>query len=226
MAYKRQLAPDALLAGAELTAALAGIGMNFAIAPWPEPNVEDALMAASEEGMEQDDLRVLGMLVTWLGVHHAAVNADWLVRAVRANPSPRVKAFWAAMAAWLSKDRRLSRLAQLSAGPPLDLLRSGNDYQIQRKGEDTRFQGGPLRVPAGVLRDRASDVLPPAELARISRTYRNRILMGPTYRADMWTALERDPSLTPAELARRAHGSFATAWEVKRNWELLEGSGR
>ena len=45
--------------------------------------------------------------------------------------------------------------------------------------------------------------------------------MGPTYRSDMWAVLEVNPGITAAELARRTYGSFATAWKVKRDWELL-----
>jgi len=39
-------------------------------------------------------------------------------------------------------------------------------FQLKRHGEDPRFAGSALRVPANVLRDRAADVDPPAELAR------------------------------------------------------------
>jgi hypothetical protein len=48
--------------------------------------------------------------------------------------------------------------------------------------------------------------------------------MGPGYRADMWAALEAEPTLKPAELARRTYGPFATAWRVKRvkqDWQVL-----
>jgi len=48
-------------------------------------------------------------------------------------------------------------------------------------------------------------------------------MMGPTYRADMWAALEQDPNLTAAEIARRAYGSFATAWQVRRDFGLVRG---
>ena len=51
--------------------------------------------------------------------------------------------------------------------------------------------------------------------------YRRRIMLGPSYRADMWAELDRNPTLTAAELARRTYGSFATAWHVLRDWELL-----
>jgi hypothetical protein len=92
----------------------------------------------------------------------------------------------------------------------------GTDFQIERRGEDPCFQDSTLRVPAGVLRDRQQDVLSPRELAKRHAAYRQRVIMGPTYRADMWTLLEDEPTSSPAELARRSYGSFATAWQVKR----------
>jgi len=48
--------------------------------------------------------------------------------------------------------------------------------------------------------------------------------MEPSYRADMWSELDRGPDLTAAELAHRAYGSFATAWQVKQDWALLEAA--
>jgi hypothetical protein len=200
---------------------MAGIGMNFAATPEAEANIEDTLVAASVEAMEHDDLRVLAVLTTWLGVHHPWVNVDRLFRAVGALEAARVRAFWASIGRWLSKDRRFARLAGLYRGQRIDLLPVGTAFHIRRAGEDERFAGAPLRVPANVLRDRAADVLTPAELAPRHRTYRQRVLMGPTYRADMWAALEQNPSLPAAELARRAYGSFATAWQVKHDRALL-----
>ncbi len=221
MAYRRVLVPDHPLQGDELTAALVGIGMNFAMSPADEPNIEDTILAASAEGMEQDDLRVLSVLVTWLGVHHPWINADRLVRAARTQSVERVRCFWSAIGGWLHRDRRLARLAELYDGPRLSLLRTGNDFQVKRRGEDERFSNGPLHVPAGVLRDRATDVLTPAELAKRHRAYYYRVLMGPSYRADMWAALEREPTLSAAGLARLTYGSFASAWQVRHDWELL-----
>ena len=221
MAYKRSAAPSRLLHGDDLTAALAGIGMNFDAAPRPDANIEDTLLAASVEALERDDLRLLAVLTTWLRVHHARVNTDHLLRLIREHRGPRVRAFWAAVGRWLGKDRRFARLTALYAGPRLDLLPTGSDFHVRRAGEDPRFAGGPLRVPANVLRDRDADVLTPAELANRHRAYRWRVLMGPSYRADMWAALQEDSSLTATELARRAYGSFATAWQVKRDHDLL-----
>jgi hypothetical protein len=221
MAYRRPVAATCLLRGEELTAAMAGIGMRFAATPMADADLEETLVAASIEALEHDDHRVLAVLMTWLHTHHPRVNADRLVRAVGALGSDRVRAFWASVGRWLSKDRRFARLCELYHGQRIDLLPVGTAFHVQRAGEDARFAGAPLRVPANVLRDRAADVLAPADLARRHRTYRQRVLMGPTYRADMWAALEQNPSLTAAELARRTHGSFATAWQVKHDHALL-----
>lgn len=221
MPYSRTFEASALPEGARLTSDMAGIGMLFATEASAEPNIEDTIVAASVEGLERDDPRVLAVLTTWVGVHHPRVNADRLLRALTSHASPRVRAYWAAIGCWLRKDRRLARLTALYDGPRIDLLRSGSQFQLRRRGEDPRFAGTGLRVPAGVLRDRPSDVLSPEDLAARHGTYRLRVLIGPSYRADMWAALEREPETPAAVLARRTYGSFATAWSVKRDWTLL-----
>ncbi len=221
MGYKRIVSISELPRGESLTRAMAAIGMLFAVKPAREVNIEDTLLAASVEGMEYDDLRVLAVLATWIKIHHTWINVDRLTRAVSNAQSKRVRAFWSATAAWLRKDRRFTRMLSAYTGSRIDIMRSGTVFQIKRKGEDPRFKDTCLRVPASVLRDRDSDVMRPAELSRIHKTYRLRVLMGPTYRADMWSALESDPSLSVSELARRTYGSFATAWQIKHDYSIL-----
>ena len=221
MAYRRTTAPRKLYEGYELTTAMAAIGIGFAAESRGESDIEDTVVSASIEGLERDDLRVLAVLATWIDVHHHWLNADRLVRATRTLASERTRAFWTAVAQWKAGDRRLRRLAGLYEGARIELLRTGNEFQVKRRGEDQRFSETCLRAPAGVLRSRASDVLTPAQLAKHHRAYHYRVLIGPSYRADMWAALESDPTMTPTELARRTYGSFATAWQVKQDWQLL-----
>lgn len=207
-----------------LTARMAGIGMNFATEAERDADLESTLVHASELGMSEGELRVLSVLTTWLGVHHPYVNADRLIRLVRAENSERVRAYWSAIAAWLTKDRRLARLRTSFRGPRVDLLPVGTDFQVKRRGEDPRFLDSKLRVPAGTLRDRADDVLRPETLARRHAGYRNRLLIGPTWRADVWTVLERTPEASVAEVARRASCSFATAWQVTQDFKVLRAA--
>ena len=222
MGFSRAHATSAPLQAEALTSAMVGIGMNFAAASVAQPNIEDTLLSASVEATEHDDLRVLAILATWFGVHAPWVNADRLIKLVNEQKSLRVRALWSALARWQKQDRRFARLIRLHRGPAMDLLSVGTDFQIRRHGEDPRFKGTALRVPANVLRDRAAYVLTPAELAERHRAFRRRVMMGPGYRADMWAALEAEPQLSAAELARRTYGSFATAWNVRRAFTMLE----
>jgi hypothetical protein len=218
MAHSRALVPALAPSTDALTADMVGIGMLFGGDGSRDPNIEDTLLFASVEGMERGDLRVLAVLVTWFGVHSSRVNADRLTRLVALQKSMRVRAFWSALAHWLAADRRFARLARSYRGSRIDLLTTGTDFQVRRHGEDPRFAGSRLRAPANVLRDRAADVLMPAELAARHSGYRWRLVIGPTYRADMWAALEREPSLSTSALARAAYGSFATAWQTRRDF--------
>ncbi len=225
MAFSRAISSEPTPPTDALTARMAGIGMNFAAEPDVDADIESTLVYASSLGMEQGDLRVLAVLTTWLGVHHAHVNADRLVRLVGADPSERVHAYWAAVATWLRRDRRLARLAGGVDGERIDLLPTGTSFLLERRGEDERFRGTRLRVPKGTLRDRQEDVLPEEVLVRRHAGYRNRVLMGPSFRADVWTALERAPDLSIADVARMASCSFATAWQVAQDFRLLRAAG-
>jgi hypothetical protein len=64
-------------------------------------------------------------------------------------------------------------------------------------------------------------VLSPAVLRRRHAGYRNRVIMGPSFRADVWTALQHAPELSIAALARKAACSFATAWQAAQDYRLL-----
>lgn len=225
MAFSRATSPEPTPAPDELTARMVGIGMNFAAKAQADADIESTLVHASVVGMDDGDLRVLALLTTWLGVHHTHVNADRLVRLVAAHPSERVRAYWAAVATWLKTDRRLARLAGAYEGAPIELLPTGTEFQVKRRGEDERFTGSKLRVPRGTLRDRQEDVLSPEVLVRRHAGYRNRVLMGPSFRADVWTALERAPDLSIADVARKASCSFATAWQAAQDYRLLRAAG-
>lgn len=223
MAFKRAMIPTSAPDAESLTQDMVGIGMLFKITGSRNPNIENTLIFAARVGVDQEDFRVLSLLCTWLGTHSRGVNADRLVTLATADPSPRTRAFWSAIGHWLSRDRRFARLKALHHGEPIALLAVGQEFQIRRFGEDPRFQGSALKVDARLLRDRPADILAPRELARRHDNYRLRLMMGPSYRADLWAALERNPELGVADLARAAFSSVGSAWETKRDFLALRG---
>lgn len=225
MAFRRLVAPRAFPDAGALTSDMVGVGMLFAAEPNDAPNIEDTLYFASRAGLLGDDFRVLSVLCTWLGVHVRHVNADRLTMLVRADSSVRVRAFWCAVAKWNQADRRFMRLAKVYRGPRHDALSTGQSFQLQRHGEDPRFEGTPFRVDAKLLRERSGDVMTEAELAARHPMYRWRLAIGPSFRADLWAHLERDSSLGPSELARRAYSSIGAAWSAKRDFQVWREAG-
>lgn len=223
MGFKRSVLPEHLPKGEALSGDLAGIGILVAATSSKSPNIENTVFAASIEGMG-GDLRTLSLLVDWLDLHCDRLNADRLIQMIQASDVERVRCFWKSIAQWKRKDVRLKRLLRLYRGPRMDLMESGTDFLIKRKGEDSRFEKTCLRVPSETLRHRPSDILAPRELAKVHDAYRQRIVIGPSYRADMWAVLERSGQVSPSYLARSVFGSFATAWQVLRDWSILRSA--
>ncbi|MGZ3696373.1 MAG: hypothetical protein ACXVBL_18995, partial [Bdellovibrionota bacterium] len=162
-------------------------------------------------------------LVDWLSIHVDRVNVDRLTKLVSELPHKPVRAFWAGIAHWQRTDPRMKKLLKAHRGPRVDLIPDGGDFLIQRNGEDERFAGSPLRIAAKSLRQRDADILGPAELAKRHAAYRYRMMIGPTYRADMWAVIELGER-NPAALARATYGSWPTAFYTLRDWTALHGT--
>lgn len=221
MSFSRIFYPAKYATKEQLTADMVSIGLQFGGKATLPANIEDTIVAASLEGT-RGDYRVLAMLTEWLGYHIFNVNADRLVQLVLNLKDERAKRYWCAIAQWKVADTRFKKLAGLYK-TRFDLF-PATKLQIERKGgEDERFEGTIMRVAKGSLRIRPSDILKPEALKEIHPTYRTRLVIGPTYRADMWAVLETEGSeLAASEVARRAYGSFTTAHRVKRDWSILK----
>lgn len=214
----------ALTRGEELDDAMRSIGMRIGSGRISEvaADLEVTLVSASVEAMPQD-FRLLGVLVAWLEVHHAYVNVPRLKRLVlTAAEAKPARAFWSAVGAWLgSTDSRFRALESLYRGPRVSLDDPEiTALQLERVGADPRFDGSRLVVHAKLLRSRRADVDEPAVLVKRHPLYRMRVRLGPTYRADVWCALEASPDASPAEIARRVGCAYETARAVTADFRL------
>jgi hypothetical protein len=215
------------LEGLELGAAMRGLGLRLGEVGGrvdSQAPIELTLASAVREALDGTrrlpDLRLLGVVVVWLERHAARVNVrhlNWLLTTLK--PSPRAAAFWAAVGHWLGKqDARFRVLSKLHEGKPMPLVTDAEERAAFR-GTDPRFDGGPLIVPSGLLRNRPEDVDPPERLAERHRVYRARVLIGPTYRADLLYAVQAELDAghalpVPADLARKVGCAYGTAAQL------------
>ena len=219
MAHKRELqAPDE-----DITSLLSGIGCSLGAESYKNADIEYTLFLASEESLKQLDFRILGLIVQWVDIHDSYLNHPRLLRFIKTAASITQR-FWRAIAQWKQENRKWSKFLLLEAqSSHFELLPVGTEFQIQRKGEDPRFENTDLRIPNGVLRAREGDILSQKQLIRFHRTYANRVRFGVCLRADLWSLLEEDSSLTPTQLAKKVGCAFASAWEVKQDFMLFFG---
>lgn len=224
MSFKRSILPQALASGEQLTSDLIGIGVLLVGNSSKNANIENTLIAASIEGLAGDG-RVLSLLVDWIEIHFLRINADRLVQIILqlAPEQPTLfSVFWAAIGQWLKTDIRFAKLKKLSPKKRFDFLGDRTDFLIKKNGEDERFANTVLRVPKKILRHRPSDILTPEELVKTHSAYKFRILMGPTYRSDMWALCYQKQNMSAAQLAKECYGSYPTAFMVKRDFRLLD----
>jgi hypothetical protein len=218
MAFHR--APPTLLRGQELEQSLRAIGLRLGAShPAPACPAPEQVLVSAVTAAIPNDLRTLSVVTTWLEVHGARVHVAELARYLDAGEAAcrdheRFAAYWSGVAHWQRADVRWAKVAARFRGPavylsglPADL----EEAQILRKGEDLRFLGSRLRVPQGMLRDRKADVDDPASLSARHAWYRERVRQGPSYRADCWAELERNPELRAADLARAVGCTYPVA---------------
>lgn len=220
--------------GDELTADMISIGMRFGGKASKNAQIENTLAAASIEGLIKKDGRVMALLTDWITVHHTRINVDRLYQILlQLDPKEfkTVLIYWTANAQRLKADPRFKKLEKFYKGSRVNYGKigdldtaeyDGTDFLILRNGEDKRFAETCLRVPNLSIRHRLRDVLSPEVLAANHLIYRHRVLLGANIRADLWAALQENPRLSPADLARLCSASYTAAHHAKRDFSLLK----
>lgn len=235
MSFKRSISPRKILEDKKLDSALAGIGFNLAHkSKKKNANIEDSLLSASIEAVNKNDGRIAGLLVDWVSMHYERINADRLTLIVTSLDDENfkwVKLFWCANAQRLKKDTRFKRLANLfKPNKRYDFIdrniesrdEASTDFLIKRNGEDGRFKNTCIRIPNKIFEQRPNQILSTRAIAKRHPAFKHRVIFGPSYRADMWAALERDRDLTAAKLAEITYGSYSTAHQAKHDYSILE----
>ena len=220
--------------GNQLDSSLRAIGFNvFCDRKSTDPNIEETLISASIEAVNGRDNRLGGLVVDWMTIHSARINVDRLTKFVNQlnNDTYKfVRVFWCANAQRLfTKDQRFKRLSQIYRGRRINLVdcltykkRKRTNLLIALKGQDERFTNTCIRLPKGYFSERSKQIFPASVVAKNHLTYRYRLMMGPSYRADVWGLIKRNPNISAYALAKKAYCSYRTAYITKKDYEMLK----
>lgn len=221
--------------GKSLDSDLLAIGFNVNCKKQSiNPNIESAIISASVEAVNNKDTRIGGLLVDWITAHYLRINVDRLTKFIFSLDSREykfVKIFWCANAQRLfTKDQRFKRLSNLYRNKRVNFADRFINTKAQKvtkmlikiKGEDERFKKTCIRVPKGYFSKRPHQIFPVSVIAKNHLTYRYRVIMGPSYRADLWALLEKNPHISAYALGKKVHCSYRAAYIAKKDYELLK----
>ncbi|HOX04819.1 MAG TPA: hypothetical protein PK280_00340 [Planctomycetota bacterium] len=213
---------------ADLNSRLAAIGFRLAGVAVPRraraEDIERALLDAA--AVARSDGRLLSLLFSWVHVHAERVNVDRLRGLLRAaEGSGDARLVVSALAAYaLSRGRhRWKKLISAPAKPTQLSSSAAAPSAVEFKGAEPWLAAHRILTAKGSLRIRPADVLSVEELAKSNRQYRNRLLYGACWRADIVTAIEEGAE-TAAEIRSRVGCSYEPAHRVRREYLIAVGA--
>jgi hypothetical protein len=163
------------------------------------------------------DSRLFLLLCSWVSVHGDYVVIEKLMKLQKKKNSPWLVALSiCALNMGFHQWKRLIKKQQgLHALVSTELALSS----IGLKGEEPHFRKNGFLIPIGTLRVRPSDAEIPERLLKKNPQYRNRLLFGASWRADIVTAIEMGMN-TPYQIAKTLGCSYEPAHRIFKEYTL------
>lgn len=170
---------------------LAYIGIRVGDNKYKDINIdiEDTLISALYK--IDTDSRMIGFIFSWIKVHHKEILADKFFRSYEiAKIHNGASPWFSACCAYLMelKDFRFKKgITKIKSATYV-----GNRNQnaaIKMKGAIDYLEKLNIMIPNGNIRIRESDVFTKEELVKKNIQYRNRVVFGSNWRAEIFTAI-------------------------------------
>ncbi|MBK7962773.1 MAG: hypothetical protein IPK04_17205 [Bdellovibrionales bacterium] len=178
-------------------------------------DIENTLHEATMEVAQ--DSRLFSLLCSWVSVHGDYVIIEKLMKLQKKKNSPWLSAL--AVFALNMGFHQWKSLIKKQQGPlalvSTDLALSS----ISIKGEEPNFKRNGFLVPKGMIRIRSLDTQTPERLVKKNLQYRNRLLFGASWRADIVTAIEMGMK-TPYQIAKTLGCSYEPAHRIFKEYSL------
>jgi hypothetical protein len=209
---------------------LAAIGVMVTASPLSQAeiqrvDIEEALVDATTVLGRGDDLKLLGPMLSWVAMHGSAIIIEKLLKILRQRKDGGDDVEFVGLYALVALQHGHKRWSIIAErfGPdpakprpigPIDL----NESLLRLRGEEEWSKGSGFLVPKGSAAINQKWVLSRPALAKQHRQYRNRLMYGAQWRADIVTAYESG-ARTPAEASRMTGASYEPCYRVKSELE-------
>ena len=186
-----------------------GISVNNGVQQDKFTDIEQTLVLCAEN--IPDNTRILCLILSWIHMHGGKVNIERLVKIAGKNPPVWLGAF--AQFAVYCKYHRWKKLVF----KPIEVVSNGsltsNQSRSQFKGEEVWSKGSGYLIPLGSEPIQKKWILSPKQLAEINIHYKNKLIYGANWRADIATAIEMGAK-NPYQVAKISCCSYEPAHRI------------
>ena len=192
-------------------------------------DIEGVLVDAIVSIGRQENQRLLSLLLTWVSIHGSAVIIEKLMKILRRQSSAGDPVHYAALLAKYAVSVGHMRWGILTKfAPTRSILIGPSDLAeslLKIRGEEEWASNSGFAVPKGSTTINPKWVISPNSLAQLNQQYKNRLIYGAQWRADIITAIERGAK-TPTEISRMCGASYEPCHRVLSELKdagILEG---
>lgn len=179
-------------------------------------DIENTIHEATLEVAQ--DSRLFSLLCSWVSIHGDYVIIEKLMKLQKRKNSPWLVAL--SIFAFNMGFHQWKRLIKKQKGPLALVSTELALSSITLKGEESNFRKNGFLMPHGIIRVRASDAQTPQRLIKKNPQYRNRLLFGASWRADIITAIEVGMK-TPYQIAKTLGCSYEPAHRIFKEYALV-----
>ena len=187
-------------------------------------DLERTLVNCAIEIVEQNDARLFAVALSWLNVHARYVHLDKFLKYIQSLPLDNSSKFvlkaFVVYGAELNLPNWKKAISKLRCDGHFAFRgRRAEDFDTSKFNESYEsFREVGFFINKNSVRIRPSDCLPPSLLAKKNKQYKNRVLFGANWRADLFTLY--DSGVPTAYAAAKILGcSKETARKIFNDWD-------
>jgi len=188
-----------------------------------DADIEDTLLEAAAQIPKESKL--FSLLLSWIEVHAEYVIVEKLMKKTQKLDLSDPARVWINALAIYATHRgfhKWKRWVEKAQGDVYLYPKKTSQSALKLKGAVSYFEEKGYLIPEGSIRVRAADALTPIELSRQNKQYQNRLLYGPSWRADIITAIEEGIE-TPYAIAALVGCSYEPAHRVFNEYNIAKG---
>lgn len=186
-------------------------------------DIEQTLIDACYE--VESDSRLLSLLFSWVGVHGKYLNADKLIKLYRLTSKYRGESPWFYALCAIGVEIGILKLKKgIKKQKEAVFFRNEKSKNLfELKGAIPYLEKIGIMIPEGTIRIRDKDVLPAEILLKKNKQFKNRLLFGANWRADIITAIQWGME-NPNQISKVLGCSYEPANRIFREYMLVKGT--